>query len=122
MMLIRFRHVSKNKLILCPTAVLIVLLFSFHDFGLDAGYLYTYTVEAFNNVGSVKSEPPATATTDPAAPAGLDPPALSVSSSSSIMTEWEAPAKPNGQIVNYTLLVRQEKSAHQKVRNLIVQF
>lgn len=56
-------------------------------------------------MGSTQS-PPITDLTDPSAPSGLAPPQLTPTSSSSIVAEWDPPAKPNGVIVNYTLYVR----------------
>ena len=80
-------------------------LFRYHDFDLEPGTTYSYFVTAFNKAGNVKGEV-AVEMTDPAAPAGLKPPDLIATSSSSIHAYWKAPSNPNGIIVNYTLHVR----------------
>ncbi|XP_077967518.1 usherin-like isoform X1 [Styela clava] len=85
----------------------------YHDFGLSPGTTYTYYVTAYNKRGSVKSDI-VTEMTDPAAPAGLQPPVLKSVSSSSIHAVWEAPTSPNGIIVNYTLYVRHANNKNDK--------
>lgn len=83
-----------------------IILKRYHDFGLDPGTTYSYNVIGYNKAGHVQSEY-AMEITDPAAPAGLQPPQLSPVSSTSIHVVWYAPANPNGIIVNFTLYTRE---------------
>ncbi|XP_062584554.1 usherin-like isoform X1 [Saccostrea cucullata] len=80
------------------------LVTTFTDYGLSPGTSYSYVVIARNRKGSVES-PAAIATTYSSSPAGLSPPVLKPLSSTSIQASWNQPAKPNGQIQNYTLLL-----------------
>lgn len=83
------------------------LVTTFTDYGLSPGTSYSYVIIARNRKGSVES-PPAIATTYSSSPAGLSPPVLKPLSSTSIQATWAPPAKPNGQIQNYTLLLDEQ--------------
>ncbi|XP_038072643.1 usherin-like isoform X1 [Patiria miniata] len=81
----------------------------FQDFGdggrgLTPGQEYSYVVTAFNSQGLAISDP-ATVLTSSSSPAGLNPPDLTVLTSSSIRATWLPPIYPNGDIQNYTLYV-----------------
>lgn len=76
----------------------------YHDFGLDAGTEYTYTIQASNSQGSCISSP-ANIKTQPSSPSGMEPPGLHAKSAHEILITWRAPLKANGRIVNYTLHV-----------------
>lgn len=71
-------------------------------------------------MGSVQSTPPAVVTTTPSAPSGMTPPTLTAKSSSSILAEWETPAKPNGEIQNYTLFVRHNGNSNDEMVNYFI--
>lgn len=83
------------------------LVTTFTDYGLSPGTSYSYVIIARNRKGSVES-PQAIATTYSSSPAGLSPPVLKPLSSTSIQATWAPPAKPNGQIQNYTLLLDEQ--------------
>lgn len=72
------------------------------DADLQPGTTYTYQVMAFNSKGGAQS-PPASISTFPTSPVGMQPPSLEVVSSTSVRATWQPPLKPNGNIVNYTL-------------------
>ncbi|XP_073529682.1 usherin-like [Phyllobates terribilis] len=76
----------------------------YHDFGLEPGTEYTYTVQASNGQGSCVSTP-AKIKTQSSSPSGMEPPRLHAKSAHEIMITWRAPLKANGPIVNYTLYV-----------------
>ncbi|XP_073409429.1 usherin [Dendrobates tinctorius] len=76
----------------------------YHDFGLEPGTEYSYTVQASNGEGSCVSSP-ANVKTQSSSPSGMEPPRLSAKSAHEIMATWRAPLKANGPIVNYTLYV-----------------
>lgn len=80
---------------------------TFTDYGLSPGMNYLYIITARNRKGSVDS-PPMNATTYSSSPAGLSPPVLKPLSSTSMQAIWEPPAKPNGQIQNYSLLLDEQ--------------
>ncbi|XP_069811529.1 usherin [Dendropsophus ebraccatus] len=76
----------------------------YHDFGLEPGTEYTYTIQASNSQGSCVS-PPANIKTRPSSPSGMEPPGLHGRSADEMLVTWRAPLKANGVIVNYTLHV-----------------
>lgn len=80
------------------------LALSYQDFGLTAGSQYSYTVTAYNIMGSTRS-PETRTMTYASSPEGLQPPKLFPLGPTSVRAEWEEPAMPNGNIFNYTLLV-----------------
>lgn len=82
----------------------------YHDFTLTSGMEYTYTVTAYNSQGSATS-PAVSTRTDPSAPSGMMPPKLKAWSSNEITATWDLPESANGEILNYTLSVRQPASA-----------
>ncbi|KAJ1157569.1 hypothetical protein NDU88_010275 [Pleurodeles waltl] len=81
----------------------------YHDFILTPGMEYTYTVTAYNSQGSTTS-PVVSARTAPSAPSGMMPPKLKSWSSNEITAAWDLPESANGEILNYTLSVRQPAS------------
>ncbi|KAM3624776.1 uncharacterized protein V6R79_001428 [Siganus canaliculatus] len=74
----------------------------YHDFTLLPSVVYTYTVRANNSKGAVSSLS-ATAKTHPSAPSGVGLPTLTPLSPSQVRVEWNPPARPNGDIVSYTI-------------------
>ncbi|XP_062981457.1 usherin [Elgaria multicarinata webbii] len=77
----------------------------YHDFLLTPGIEYSYTVSANNSQGSVTS-PLAKIRTNPSAPSGMSPPRLQAWPSEAISVTWDAPAKVNGDILNYSITLR----------------
>ncbi|KAG9484595.1 hypothetical protein GDO78_010137 [Eleutherodactylus coqui] len=76
----------------------------YHDFGLEPGTEYTYTIQASNSQGSCVSSP-AKIKTHSSSPSGMKPPRLHAKSAQEILITWGAPLKANGLILNYTLHV-----------------
>ncbi|KAM3930149.1 usherin [Leptodactylus fuscus] len=76
----------------------------YHDFGLEPGTEYTYTIQASNSQGSCVS-PPVNIKTQPSSPSGMEPPRLHARSAHEMLITWRAPLKANGPIHNYTLHV-----------------
>ncbi|CAG5853774.1 unnamed protein product, partial [Menidia menidia] len=77
----------------------------YHDFTLQASVEYNYVVRANNSRGAVSSEV-AIAKTHPSAPSGVGPPALTALAASQVRVEWQTPVRPNGDIVSYTVYLR----------------
>ncbi|XP_071778073.2 usherin [Centroberyx gerrardi] len=77
----------------------------YHDFTLLPSVEYSYVVRANNSRGAVSSTA-ATARTHPSAPSGVAPPTLQPAGPSRVRVEWSAPARPNGEIVSYTVYQR----------------
>ncbi|XP_044201958.1 usherin [Thunnus albacares] len=77
----------------------------YHDFTLLPSVEYSYFVSANNSRGTVSSTA-ATAKTQPSAPSGVGLPTLSPLGPSQVKVEWSAPARPNGDIVSYTVYQR----------------
>ncbi|XP_075195246.1 usherin [Anomaloglossus baeobatrachus] len=76
----------------------------YHDFGLEPGTEYSYTVHASNSQGSCLSSP-ASIKTQSSSPSGMEPPGLHAKSAHEIRITWRPPLKVNGPILNYTLYV-----------------
>ncbi|KAM8945416.1 usherin [Pelodytes ibericus] len=77
----------------------------YHDFGLDPGTEYVYSVQAQNNHGSsLRSS--ARIKTHPSAPSGMEPPQMEVESPYEMLVTWRPPTRANGDIINYTLSIR----------------
>ncbi|XP_069464673.1 usherin [Ambystoma mexicanum] len=83
----------------------------YHDFTLSPGMEYSYTVSVHNSQGSTIS-PTVKGRTDPSAPSGMAPPQLKSGSSNQITASWNQPERANGEILSYTLSVRQLASSH----------
>nr|XP_057944950.1 usherin isoform X3 [Doryrhamphus excisus] len=77
----------------------------YHDFTLLPNVEYSYFVWANNSRGAASSAS-ATAKTHPAAPSGVGPPMLSPLGPSQVKVEWNIPARPNGDIISYTVYHR----------------
>ncbi|KAM3876945.1 usherin [Diretmus argenteus] len=77
----------------------------YHDFTLLPSVEYSYFVRANNSRGVVSSTA-ATARTHPSAPSGVGPPTMQPVGPSQVRVEWSTPARPNGEIVNYTVYQR----------------
>ncbi|KAM7406312.1 hypothetical protein PAMP_000697 [Pampus punctatissimus] len=77
----------------------------YHDFTLLPSVEYSYFVRANNSRGAVSSAE-VTAKTHPSAPSGVGLPILSPLGSSQVKVEWSTPARPNGDIVSYTVYQR----------------
>ncbi|XP_047436500.1 usherin [Mugil cephalus] len=77
----------------------------YHDFTLLPNVEYSYVVRANNSRGAVSSTV-ATAKTHPSAPSGVGPPILTPVGTSQVTVEWRIPARPNGDIVSYTVYQR----------------
>ena len=78
------------------------LAFSYNDVGLVADTLYSYTIEAVNNGGSVVSSQNSIRTV-PDLPDGIRPPNLVVLGATSIRVTWSRPERPNGVVSRYVL-------------------
>ncbi|XP_053139313.1 usherin [Hemicordylus capensis] len=78
----------------------------YHDFMLTPGLEYSYTITAKNTQGSVTS-PLAKIRTNPSAPSGMLPPKLQAWSAETVLVTWDPPAKVNGDIINYTVILRE---------------
>ncbi|XP_062863133.1 usherin [Trichomycterus rosablanca] len=85
----------------------------YHDFTLLPSIEYAYRVTAKNSQGAATS-PVAVAHTQPSAPSGLGPPLLQVLGASSIMVQWEPPARANGVIISYSLYARESTEPNAK--------
>ncbi|KAK2920361.1 hypothetical protein Q8A73_002565 [Channa argus] len=77
----------------------------YHDFTLLPNVEYGYVVRANNSRGSVSSTA-ATAKTHPSAPSGVGLPTLTPLGPNQVRVEWGTPARPNGDIVRYTVYLR----------------
>nr|XP_061796460.1 usherin-like [Nerophis lumbriciformis] len=78
----------------------------YHDFTLLPSVEYSYFVRANNSRGAVSSAA-ATAKTHAAAPSGVGPPFLSPLAPNQVKVEWNIPARPNGEIISYTIYHRE---------------
>uniref|UniRef100_A0A673TE79 Usherin n=1 Tax=Suricata suricatta TaxID=37032 RepID=A0A673TE79_SURSU len=78
----------------------------YHDVTLTPGVEYGYTVAANNSQGGVLS-PLVKDRTSPSAPSGLEPPKSKAKGPQEILVTWDAPVRTNGDIVNYTLFIRE---------------
>ena len=78
----------------------------YHDFTLTPGVEYGYTVMASNSQGGVLS-PLVKDRTSPSAPSGMEPPRLLAKGPQEILVTWDPPVRTNGDIVNYTLFIRE---------------
>ncbi|XP_060897032.1 usherin [Labrus mixtus] len=77
----------------------------YHDFTLLPSVEYSYFVRANNSNGAASSAA-ATAKTHASAPSGVGLPALTPLGPSQVRVEWNPPARPNGDIVSYTVYHR----------------
>ncbi|XP_070762485.1 usherin [Enoplosus armatus] len=77
----------------------------YHDFTLLPSVEYSYVVRANNSKGAVSSAA-ATAKTPPSAPSGVGLPTLTPVGPDQVRVEWSPPARPNGDIVSYTVYQR----------------
>lgn len=78
----------------------------YRDFTLTPGMEYSYSVTATNSQGSVLS-PPVKDHTSPSAPSGVEPPKLHAGDALEILVHWDPPVRTNGEIINYTLFIRE---------------
>lgn len=78
----------------------------YRDFTLTPGVEYGYTVTANNSQGGVLS-PLVKDRTSPSAPSGMEPPKLQARGPQEILVNWDSPVRTNGDIVNYTLFIRE---------------
>lgn len=86
----------------------------YKDFMLTPGIEYIYTVTANNSQGSVTSQI-AKIRTDPSAPSGMSPPLLHPWTSQTILVIWDPPAKVNGNLINYTIILREPIKSQNRV-------
>ncbi|XP_003474286.2 usherin isoform X2 [Cavia porcellus] len=78
----------------------------YHDAPLTPGVEYGYTVTATNSQGHTSS-PLVKHRTSPSAPSGMRPAELHTQGPREIIVSWDPPARTNGDIVNYTLIIRE---------------
>lgn len=78
----------------------------YHDFTLTPGVEYGYTVMANNSQGGILS-PLVKERTSPSAPSGMEPPKLQAKGPEEILVNWDPPVRTNGDIINYTLFIRE---------------
>ncbi|KAF3832467.1 hypothetical protein F7725_026132 [Dissostichus mawsoni] len=74
----------------------------YHDFTLLPSVEYSYVVRANNSKGAASSAA-ASAKTPPSAPSGVGLPTLTPLGPSQLRVEWSTPARPNGDILSYTV-------------------
>ncbi|TMS13118.1 Usherin [Larimichthys crocea] len=74
----------------------------YHDFTLLPSVQYSYVVSANNSKGAVSSAA-GTAKTHPSTPSGVGLPTLMPLGPGQVRVEWSPPARPNGDIVSYTV-------------------
>ncbi|XP_056269140.1 usherin isoform X3 [Pseudoliparis swirei] len=77
----------------------------YHDFTLLPSVEYSYVIRANNSKGAVSSTA-ATAKTHASAPSGVGPPSLTPDGPNRLRVDWSPPARPNGDIVSYTVYER----------------
>ena len=95
--IIQYYLLRKNDVIILNTTNL-----TYTDTDVFASTMYRYTIEAFNNAGSIVSGA-ATVSTPDSTPSGLDPPVLTAVNATAILIEWIPPTLPNGDIIQYDL-------------------
>ncbi|XP_069911419.1 usherin isoform X2 [Oryctolagus cuniculus] len=78
----------------------------YHDFTLTPGVEYGYTVTANNGQGGILSSL-VKDRTSPSAPSGMERPKLQARGPQEILVNWDPPIRANGDIVNYTLFIRE---------------
>ncbi|KAM6459617.1 usherin [Liasis olivaceus] len=86
----------------------------YKDFMLTPGVEYSYTVTANNSQGSVTS-PITKIRTNPSARSGISPPRLHPWSLQTILVTWDPPAKISGDIINYTIILREPIKSQKKI-------
>ncbi|KAM6979899.1 usherin [Aplochiton taeniatus] len=74
----------------------------YHDFTLRPSVEYSYVVGANNSRGAVRSQV-SRARTHPSAPSGVGPPTLHPLGPHKVRVDWSPPARPNGDLVSYTV-------------------
>ncbi|XP_068431767.1 usherin [Clinocottus analis] len=74
----------------------------YHDFTLLPSVEYSYVIRVNNSKGTVSSTA-ATAKTHSSAPSGVGLPTLTPLGPSQLRVDWSTPARPNGDIVSYTV-------------------
>ncbi|XP_078016774.1 usherin [Epinephelus lanceolatus] len=77
----------------------------YHDFTLLPSVEYSYVVRSNNSKGTVSSAA-ATAKTHTSVPSGVGLPTLTPLGPTQLRIEWSTPARPNGDIVSYTVYQR----------------
>lgn len=77
---------------------------SYKDAGLQPNTEYSYSIEAFNVIGSTRSISVSVRTLQ-GPPSGIDPPVLQAVSSTTIQASWQQPAVTNGDISRYELVI-----------------
>ena len=95
--IIQYYILRKDDVIILTTTNL-----TYTDTDIFASTMYRYTIEAFNNVGSVLSGASTVSTPD-STPSGLDPPVLTAVNATAVLIEWIPPTLPNGDIIQYDL-------------------
>ena len=85
-------------------AVLPAIATNFVDSNLTSHTVYSYTIEAINQAGSVLSTHTAVRTAEDT-PEGLRPPVVTALNSTAFSVVLPAPIEPNGVIVNYSVIV-----------------
>ena len=75
---------------------------SFNDTGLTPDTIYSYVIEAYNIIGTTRSEPRSSRTLE-GAPVGVQSPTLSAVNATSIAASWVEPMTANGVIDRYEL-------------------
>uniref|UniRef100_S4R7I1 Fibronectin type-III domain-containing protein n=1 Tax=Petromyzon marinus TaxID=7757 RepID=S4R7I1_PETMA len=83
----------------------------YRDARLSPGARYSYSLMARNSRGTVSSAT-SVARTLASAPGGLAPPRLEALSSTEMRVAWDPPLRPNGDVVNYTVRMRDLESGN----------
>ena len=95
--IIQYYLLRKDDLIILNSTNL-----TYIDTDIFASTTYRYTIEAFNNVGSIISGAASVSTPD-STPSGLDPPTLTAVNATAVQLDWIPPTLPNGDIIEYNL-------------------
>ncbi|KAK7504941.1 hypothetical protein BaRGS_00003969 [Batillaria attramentaria] len=80
--------------------------YTLQDLTANTNYAIRLTVTIFGGA-AITSEPVAATTLD-GAPEGIDPPVLDVVSDTALRVSWTVPARPNGEIIAYNVIVNGE--------------
>ena len=76
--------------------------------GLQPATEYQFSVRATNNIGSITSDVTTNSTLHDV-PEEISPPSISVVTAFSLTVVWQPPETPNGDIINYKLLINQSE-------------
>ncbi|KAI6647890.1 Usherin-like [Oopsacas minuta] len=76
--------------------------------GLQPATEYQFSIQATNSLGSITSDVTINSTLHDV-PEGISPPSVSIVTAVSLLVVWQIPELPNGDIINYKLLIDQNE-------------